>query len=211
MKKITDNTKEEINELVINTMKETKVPGLSLVIVIQDEVYYISHGYRNDKKESVTPTTCFELGSLSKAYTGLAISLLEQRKIISLDDPICKYIPWLRIYNKNSNISNQIKIRHLLYHTSGIPSISIKLIPSGSGNDMLKKTVSKLDGIICNSNPGEKFEYSTINYDVLGHIIEIVTGDSYENFIKHNILDCLKLKSTFLSRKDAIISVTDIK
>lgn len=199
-----DYDSQKIKKYISERIDELNVPGISLVIVIENQIDYIVCGYESSKTIAVTPQTCFELGSISKGYTALAILLLEYRGLISLNDPISDYIPSLRLYNENKKniITDKILIKHLLYHTSGIPATTINLIPLGNANESLKKTISNLDKTICTSYPGEKFNYATINYDILGYLVEAVTGIRYEIFVKKEILDCLDLSNTFLSKKD---------
>lgn len=185
-------------------MNAKKVPGVSIVLVLQNSVNYLSYGFEEKNHRLITPYTCFELGSISKAYTALAILILERRQKLSLNDSISKYIPWLQLYdsNKKINLSNQITLGHLLHHTSGIPDNSIRIIYSNNSQKKLEDVIRKLNGITCISFPGKGMHYATINYDILGYIIEIVTAESFEVFIQENILDSLKLNNTFLSRTD---------
>lgn len=201
---------EEINVLVENVMKKSKIPGVSMVLINGDQSVYLNYGY-SDKEEQVlvTSSTCFELGSMSKAFTALGIMLLVQNGEVSLDDPVSKYLPWFRvnysgIYN-GMKIDNEVEIniRDLLYQTSGIPFKTIGDIPQGNSDDMLENTIQNLVGIELDFMPGDIHQYATINYDVLGLIIQTVTKRSYEEFIQEYVLSPLEMKHTYLYREDA--------
>lgn len=205
MENLINNQISELDSYISTKMKTSKIPGLSIIIVNKKESYIKSYGYCSNTTTPVTPSTYFELGSLTKAFTALAIILLKQDKKLSLDTPITKFIPWLKIYapDKTTCITDNILIKHLLYQTSGLPFSTLKSIYPGTDTDALKNTVHKLNGTICDFEPGSKFQYATINYDILGYIIELVTGKSYEAFVKEKILSPLDLSSTYLSRTDA--------
>ncbi len=199
-----------IDNFVNETLKKSKVPGASIVIVNGDQTKYLSYGYSNTGyKIEITRNTLFELGSMSKAFTGLGILLLEDEGKLSLDDPIDKYIPWLTFYYKglhehqryDGNVSP--KISNFLYHTSEIPYKTIGYIPEGTSDDMLEKTVRALVGTKLDYYPGDVYQYATVNYDVLGYLIQVITGQSYEEFIYDKILVELWLNNTYLFTEDA--------
>lgn len=194
-----------IDLLVKEKMQEGRIPGLSLVIVYKNKAIYMkSYGYADiNKKEYISNKTLFELGSTSKAFTGLGILLLKERGLLKLDDPITKYIPWFSAsYNGKPVV---LKIRHFINQTSGIPFKAIGYIPISSDNNALEETVRKVQDVKLDYLPGSEFQYSTVNYDVLGLIIEKITGKSYENFISSTILRPFKMDDTYVSRSNAYL------
>lgn len=180
---------------MLNWMKKGNIPGLSLVIVKNNKSVLKCYGYADiENKKIVQPNTSFELGSCSKAFTALAIQKLTQEGRINLDSNVSHYIPWFKVRYKNNYIN--ITINQLLHHTSGIPWYTISMIPKGDEPDMLEKTVKKIVGIELHNQPGKKYEYATINYDILGLIIEKITGQAFESYIKENIFSPLGLINT---------------
>ena len=179
-------------------MLKGKIPGISVVIVKEDEtIYQKGIGYANiDSKKNVTPTTLFELGSMSKAFTGLGILKLEKDGLININEPITKYIPWLKMKFEGDEVP--IIVEEFLHQTSGISFKTIDNIPISDKNNALEQTVKSLIGIELDSYPGKRFQYATINYDVLGYVIEKVTGKSYEEYMNENVLKRLDLSSTYL-------------
>lgn len=186
----------EIEQKVVELMKKGDIPGLSLVIVNNDKpVYMKSFGYADmEKKIPVTTDTLFELGSVSKAFTALAVLQLEKKGLLKLDDPVTKYLDWFSASYNGKNY--EITIRQVLHQTSGIPFNSIALIPESSADDALQQTVRNLKGIKLARVPGKAFEYATINYDIIGAIIEKVTHMGYEEYITKNVLQPLELTHT---------------
>lgn len=184
-------------------MENGKIPGMAVVIVKGDTIEYVKgFGYANiESKQPVTIKTLFELGSTSKAFTGLAILQLRDKKLLYLNDPVRKYIPWLRMKYKGKEVDHTIE--QFLYQTSGVPFPSIANIPAASDNNALENTVKTLVGMQLIFFPGERFFYATINYDVLGLLIQKVSGMSFEEYIKTGLLEPLGLRNTYLFRDEA--------
>jgi CubicO group peptidase (beta-lactamase class C family) len=164
----------ETEKLILNKMSEGKIPGLSVAIVKDGETIYTSgFGYANLKTgEKVTSDTLFQLGSNSKAFTSLGVFQLQKDGLINLNDPISKYIPWLKLHYHGKE--TDVTIAEFLHHTSGNSSNTIYRIPelNEENSDAIEKTVRTIVGLELVSKPGTKYEYATINYDVLGLLIE---------------------------------------
>ncbi|WDV48017.1 serine hydrolase [Clostridiaceae bacterium M8S5] len=202
---LTQEQKEKIDKFIQENMDKGKIPGLSITIVRGPEtIYQKCYGYSDiEKKKLVTNKTLFELGSTSKAFTALGILQLELDGLINIDDKVSKYIPWFEVNYEGENA--EITIEQLLHHSSGIPFNTIDKIPASIEDNALEQTVKTLVKIKLDSKPGEKFRYATINYDVLGLIIQTVTGQSYEKYMEENILKPLDLRNTYLFKEDSNI------
>ncbi len=196
---------KQINTMIEKDMKKGKIPGLS-VVVIKDgqEILKKGYGYSDIKsKTEVDSSTLFELGSVTKAYTGLAVLKLEEEGKLNLNDSVSKYIPWFNMryegeYKNNYiNENVEIKLSNLLYHTSGIPFSTISDIPIDDSEEALANTIKIINGKKLDFYPGDKYQYATINYDILALIIEKVTGSSYEDYMKEYIFNPLGLKNTY--------------
>lgn len=201
---------DEIDNLVNNILQKSKVPGVSIVLINGEQTKYLNYGFANQSQNvSMTQNTLLELGSMSKAFTGLGILLLEDQGKLSLDDSVTKYIPWLKVHFKGSykgkNIDSDVDLtlKNLLYQTSGIPFESIGYLPEGTSDSLLEDTVKTLVGIELDFYPGDRYQYATINYDVLGYIIQLVSGQTYEDFIFEEIILPLGLDNTYLFQSEA--------
>ena len=194
---------DKIDEVVRQNMSEGKIPGLSLVVVSGDEILYSNgYGYADvENKKSVTMDTVFELGSNSKAFTGLAMLKLEKEGLVNFSDPVEKYIPWFEVRYSGQKVT--VTVEQVMNHTSGIPFSSIDKIPESDSDTALEDTVRTLVGSGLQTRPGENYSYATINYDILGLIIEITTGHSYEEYISRNILEPIGLRNTYMFSRDA--------
>lgn len=189
---------QNIENFVEEQKRISKIPGLSVVIVEKGKtVYQKGFGYADVKtKTPVTSNTLFEIGSTTKAFTGLAILQLEKEGLLKRSDDVRKYIPWLEL--KYNGEPQTITLNQLLYHTSGIASNSITQIPESNTDNALELTIRKLLNQQLNRKSGSSWEYATINYDVLGLVIESVTKQPYDVYMKNKILEPIGMKESFV-------------
>ena len=123
---------------------------------------------------------------------------------ITGSDCITDYISWFTPTYNGEQVN--ITIDQWLAHTSGIPSWSIRLIPEGTSDDMLEKTIYNISTITLASYPGTKHNYATVNYDILAFIIEEVTGQRYQDFVTENILLPLGMTESYFSTRQENVS-----
>lgn len=209
---LSESDRLRIETWVMEQMEKGDIPGLSIVILEDGETSYKeSFGYANlDDKKKVTSSTLFELGSTTKAFTALGILKLQEEGKLNLKEPVTNYLEWFEMkYNgdlQGDEVEGEVTItlEQLLYHTSGIGFNTIGDIPIASGEEALEMTVRTLIDQELSYYPGEVFEYASINYDVLGLIIEEVTGQTYEEYIVTNILNPLNLKNSYFFEEDIL-------
>ncbi|MBZ9636380.1 cyclic peptide export ABC transporter [Clostridium sp. FP1] len=202
---LSESQTSKIEKFIEEQMDKGKVPGMSVVVVKGDKtIYEKGFGYGDiESKKTVKPETLFELGSNSKAFTALGVLKLQSDGLININEPVTKHIPWLKMKYKGKEVS--ITIEQFLHQTSGVPFKTIANIPISSKDDALEETIKTMVNIELDSYPGSRFQYATINYDVLGLVIEKVTGKSYEEYIKENVLNPLNLNNTYLFRDEAAL------
>lgn len=195
----------DVDRMAETMMDKSTTPGLAIVTSKQGKIEYKCYGYADVKNhKKVNEESLFELGSTTKAFTALAIILLEDKGYIAGSDYITDYISWFAPTYNGEKVN--ITIDQLLAHTSGIPSWSIRLIPEGTSDDMLEKTIHKISNITLDTYPGTKHNYATINYDILALIIEEVTGQRYQDFVTDNILLPLGMTESYFSTGQENIS-----
>ena len=186
-----------IEEKLRDLMDKGDIPGMSLVIVKGDQPVFIKgFGYADvEKKTPVTPDTLFELGSLSKAFTALALLRLDSLGLVNLDAPVSRYMEWFYVTFEGKK--TPITLRQLLHHTSGIPQWkSFARIPVSDADDALQQTARNISGMELNRLPGTKYEYVTANYDIIGAVIESITNMSYEDYMTKHVFRPLGLTHT---------------
>jgi CubicO group peptidase (beta-lactamase class C family) len=193
-----------IERFVQKEMAAQRIPGLALGIVKGDRIVYLrGFGKADESGRAVTSQTPFILGSVSKSFTALAIMQLVEAGKVELDAPVQRYLPWFRVADEEA--SAQITVRHLLNQTSGL---STKTGRSFNGSDdtsdaALETAVRKLRSAELTAPVGEKYQYSTINYSVLGLIVQTVAGRSYESYVQTQIFDPLRMRDSFTSEAAA--------
>lgn len=197
---MTDGDLAPTRSYIKEKIEEYGIPGAS-VTIIKDGETLINEGYgyaHIEAAELVTEETLFEVGSLSKGYTGLAIRLMEQEGLLILDDPVEAYIPWLQFEFKGDSVP--ITLSQLLHHTSGINFKSISDIPVATGELSIEETVRT----VYSKNqelefyPGSRQSYASVNYSILGLVIETVSGKTYEEYMQQEVFNRLGLKSTYI-------------
>lgn len=108
-----------IDAYVRSQMDAAQVPGLALGVVQGDRVLHLrGFGAADDSSRAVTPQTPFNIGSVTKSFTALAVMQLVEKGQIRLDAPVQQYLPWFRL--ADSTASSVVTVRELLNHTSGI-------------------------------------------------------------------------------------------
>jgi CubicO group peptidase (beta-lactamase class C family) len=193
-----------IERFVQEEMKVQRIPGLALGIVRNGRIAYVrGFGRADDSGRPVTPRTPFIIGSLSKSFTAMAIMQLAEAGKVELDAPVQRYLPWFRVADKRA--SRTITIRQLLNQTSGLSTKTGRSF-QGSGDTSeaaLEKAVRKLRTVELTAPVGKKHQYSTVNYSVLGLIVQVVSGRSYESYVQAEILDPLQMRDSFTSQAAA--------
>jgi CubicO group peptidase (beta-lactamase class C family) len=131
----------------------------------------------------------------------VAIMQLVEAGLINLDEPVQKHLPWFETLDSQGSA---ITISHLLYQTSGFSEIEgVEANLQKDGQDALKFAGQNLNSSRLNFSPGEDWEYSNINYLLLGLIVQEVSGQSYESYIQENIFTPLEMTDSYTSRGEA--------
>jgi len=193
------SAQEELTDKVDRVFAEwntTSSPGCALAVVKDDHVVY-EHGYGMANLElgiAITPQSVFDIGSVSKQITAMAILLLAQEHRLSLDDDIRKYLPEMPDYGST------ITIRHMLHHTSGLRNyddlFDLQGIPEAdltTDRDAME-LILRQKGV--NFRAGEEFLYSDTNYFLMSQIVKRVTGQTLRQFAQDRIFGPLQMTST---------------
>ncbi len=174
----------------------TSSPGCALAVVKDGHIVY-EHGYGMANLElgiAITPQSVFDIGSVSKQITAMAILLLAQEHKLSLDDDVRKYLPEIPDYGST------ITIRHMLHHTSGLRNYDDLFDLEGIPEADLTTDRDAMDLIVrqkgVNFKPGEEFLYSDTNYFLMSQIVKRVTGQTLRQFAQDRIFGPLGMTST---------------
>ena len=176
---------------------------MSLVVFKNDSIIYKKGFGWADKPRKIhaSPETVYHWWSITKIVTAIAILQLQEQGKLDLDDTVSTYLPFFKVRNP-SETSKNVTIRNLLNHSSGIPDAGFKIMSwiHHEGEPHLNQT-SMVENILTDFStlefePGENTAYTNIGYMILGAIIEKITNQSYENYIRLNILKPLGMKQT---------------
>ena len=190
-------TTARIDRFVEEQMDARQVPGFALAIVRGSEVVHQrGFGSADGSGRPVTVDTPFVLGSVTKSFTALAVMQLVDAGKVSLEAPIARYVPELRLAG---GAERRITVRQLLNQTSGIPGLAGGRLLRSVGDGTLLDATRELDGTKLAGPPGAQFEYANGNYVLLGLVIERGSGESYGDYIQRRIFEPLGMRNSFAS------------
>lgn len=198
--KISKQAKGKI-DTIFKAFDKKNSPGFAIGIVKgRDILYTKSYGSANlDYEIPITSDSSFDIASVSKQFTAACIALLIMDNKISLETPVIDFVPELRKYK------DTIKIKHLIYNTSGI--IDYHKLPRPDGKSWITFNYFDIDYCIKVSlsqdtlsfKPGDKWDYCNVNYMLLTKIIEKISGQSFSEFAKQSLFEPLGMNHTLIN------------
>jgi CubicO group peptidase (beta-lactamase class C family) len=222
---IHNNRLSEIDNIMKDYVDKNQLIG-AVVMVVKDNqvVYHKGHGYADLLvKKPMKPDAIFRIMSQTKAITSLAIMQLFEQGKLGLDQRISDFIPefknpkLIKTFNAADSsytsvpAASEITFRDLLTHTSGISYPDIgkdtmraiyakNCIPSGLGffNENLLAKMKSLATLPLLHNPGERFTYG-LSTDLLGALVEVISGKSLETYFQENIFEPMGMKDTYFN------------
>ena len=187
-------------------LQRTRIVGGSLVIVHDGRVVdqQFAGSASLDKGQAVDQDTIYHWASITKTFTGIAIMQLRDLGLLTLDDPIVKYIPELRQVHDPFGDIGGITLRHLMTHSAGFRAGTW---PWGGGKAWHPHEPTRWEQLVAMFpyteilfEPGSKYSYSNPGIIFLGRVIEELTGDPFEAYIDKNILTPLEMHRTYFDR-----------
>ena len=173
------------------------IPGAALVVVSREKIIHLhTFGIRGPDGQPVTPRTLFMIGSNAKSMTALAIMQMVETGKIELDAPVKRYLPYFR--TADSKDFEKVTVRQLLNQSSGFTNADGQryFFDIDSSKSVLEKRIRKLSTVRLASIPGERYEYSNVNYIILGGIVEAVTGEPFSQYLQRHIFGPLMMTDT---------------
>jgi CubicO group peptidase (beta-lactamase class C family) len=195
--------RSELEPQIADAISKGRVPGLAIGVVKNGKLIY-AKGFGVSKLGADAPVTSrslFHMASVTKTFVATAVMQLVEQGKIDLDAPVTKYLPYFKL---DDDRYRQIKIRQMLSHTSGIPDVTDYHWdkPEYDAGALERFTRSFANQKLIFS-PGEKFAYSNAAYEMLGDVIAKVSGESFEDYVQHNILTTLGMKDSTLLVREA--------
>src|SRR5262249_10257398 len=199
-----DRFKTELQPLIEQVMEQRNIPGFAIAIVHNQKVVYAAgFGVRNlqNKNDKITPQSLFHMASITKPFVATSVMQLVEKGKIDLEAPIVKYLPYFRL---NDERYATITVRQMLSHLSGMPDVLDYEWDKPQYDDgALERYVRSLTNQSLIAAPGAGFRYSNMAYEVLGDLIAKVSGMTFEDYVRINILEPLGMKSSTLLVKQA--------
>ena len=182
---------QELVETVNGYVQDDKVVGSELMVLKNRRiVLHEAFGWKDREEELTMPiNTLFNIRSMTKPVVGTAIQMLIDEGKLALDDPVAKFLP-----SFDNDASRDITVEHLLTHRSGLP---LTMVAASFGEyDSLRKLADGAGGRGPDFEPGSAFQYSDAAFDVLGALVEVISGMPLQQFVQERILDPLGMADT---------------
>ncbi len=188
---IVTKTLEKTMETLLDTWH---VPGMSIALIENGEITF-TKGYGVRDTEAALPMTektVLPIGSVTKSFTALAIGILADEGKLDFDTPVRKYIPWLKLYDAYT--TEHVTVRDLLCHRTGVPRYDMQVALGAMDNKEAQiKTFQYLQP---NKEFRTKLQYSNQMVSLAGYLVDVITGQTYESFVKERIFDKLGMTSS---------------
>jgi D-alanyl-D-alanine carboxypeptidase len=168
--------RKHLDAFIAQEMRMSRTPGIAVAVITrQGLVRRFSYGFADVKtRRRVKRETLFEIGSISKSFTAIALLQLHESGKLDLQEPLERHLPWFQTPKNSSPLT----VHHLLTHTAGIPRDCDDV---SSSPDCV---------------PGRKFSYSNLGYQILGYLIEHLTGRPYHEVVRRQIFEPLDMKAS---------------
>ncbi len=172
----------KLESFIHKSMQQKKIPGMAVAVVSKGKIIYTQgFGMRAiGQPAAINQKTLFQIGSISKAISSTLIAILNREQQISLDHPV-EFIPGTTL-------------RHVLSHTTGIPPAGFNALIERGGSPL--EAQEKLQSMIPEEEPGGKFAYHNVVYNLLTHIIEDHSNASFESVLQRKLLKPLNMTGT---------------
>ena len=193
-----DPFKEQLEPIIKQVMQQTNMPGFAIAVVENQKIVYsAAFGVKNlNSKQPMSASALFHMASITKPFVATSIMQLWEQGKLDLDAPVLKYVPYFRLADERYK---QITVRQMLSHISGMPDVQNYEWDKPQYDDgALERYVRSISNRSLIAEPGEKMQYSNMAFEVLGDVIAKVSGISFEEYVRRNILEPLGMKTSTL-------------
>jgi CubicO group peptidase (beta-lactamase class C family) len=178
------------------------VPGASLAILADGQVSDTAHGVLNLRTlAEATPDSLFQIGSITKVWTATLVMQLVDEGLLDLDEPVVRYLPEFKV--ADPEVTRTVTARHLLAHSSGIDGDLF--LDTGRGDDCVEKYVAACADLRQNHPLGATMSYCNSGYTVLGRLVEVLRGASWDAVLRERLFAPLGLTSAGTLPEEALL------
>ncbi len=199
-------TDDEILEILTARIDEQK-QSVGIVVGIIDAAgqRVVAHGHlEKDDPRPIDGNTVFEIGSVTKVFTALALADAAERGGVQLDTPVSQLLPESVVLRQAAD-GKPITLKHLATHMSGLPRLPDNLMPADENDPYADYGVAKLYAFLSTHQPtrppGGEHEYSNLGYGLLGHVLALRSGQSYEALVRERITIPLGMVDTAITAR----------
>ncbi len=191
---------DDLHGILVNRVDEAKkAVGIVVGTIDQNGRHVTGYGkVAKDRNQVPDGDTVFEIGSITKVFTSLLLADMVERGEVALDDPVAKYL--LKTVKMPSRNGREITLLDISEQRSGLPRMPSNFKPKDPANPYADydppKLYEFLSGYTLTRDPGEKYEYSNLAVGLLGHVLSLRSGMSYEELLRKRILEPLGMTST---------------
>ena len=199
-------TKDSLDRIVNERVRAGRAPGLIVGVINADGSRVVAVAGEARAGVPVDEHTLFEIGSITKAFTGILLAEMAGRGEVRLDQPVAELLPaGTRMPSRNGR---QITLEQLAMQTSGLPRLPDNLRPADVDNPYADYSVPQLYEFLgrhqLRRDPGAQYEYSNLGVGLLGHALALRAGMSYEELLRERVLEPLEMGSTAITLDDSL-------
>jgi CubicO group peptidase (beta-lactamase class C family) len=201
---ITPPAHDDLEERLDALARKHGVPGAAAGVLVGDEMTICATGVTRDDAEGVpiTDDTLFLVGSITKVWTATLVMQLVDEGRVDLDDRVNSHLdPPLRLADQG--VADSVTIRQLLTHTGGF--YGDREDPPERGDDALQRAIASYADLPQLHRPGQLFSYCNSGYNVLGRLVECLTGSTWDDALRERVLSPLGLRRTFTLPEQAMV------
>ncbi|RAG85037.1 serine hydrolase [Streptacidiphilus pinicola] len=192
-------SQDKLSDVVQATAAKFGIPGVAVGIWADGQEIFAAHGMTSlDNPLPVDQHTLFQIGSITKSFTATALMRLVADGRVELEAPVRRYVPELELADEQA--ATEITVLNLLNHTAGLEWNL--LVDTGDGDDALAQFVAKFPELRQIAPPGTRSSYSQAGYNLVGRILEKVTGLTYEQAVSALVLEPAGLSNSFFAPED---------
>lgn len=193
-----DRTMAELERIVRERVDSKRSTGIVAGVVFPDgQTRVVAYGKAGPGRR-LDASSVFEIGSITKVFTATLLSDMVQRGEVKLDDPVARFLP--KTVAVPARAGRQIKLVDLATQTSGLPRLPTNLRLANPANPYADYTVEQLydflSGYRLTRDIGSEFEYSNLGVGLLGHVLALRAGKSYEELLRERVLAPLGMRMT---------------
>jgi len=191
----------ELGRVLARVTEERHVPGAAVGLLVNGQELALGQGITSvDNPLPVDAATLFQIGSITKTFTGTAVMRLVERGDLDLDSPVRSYLPELRL--SDETVAEQVTLRHLLTHTAGW--VGDLFDDTGPGDDALARIVAEMASLPQLTPLGQVWSYCNSGFYLVGRVVEVVTEQPFEQAVTDLVLAPLGMAHTFFFPADVM-------